>query len=651
MKNRILAPFLFSSLTLALVGCGGGAEKTTVNEDPYKGVVTYTNGCDADSTDKCLGFYVDYPVEGLNFDCSTDTANHYETKLEGGLAAGGCLIGDKAKFFIQGSDTSRKITLGDVDLSKIRPLKVSGQPAAIGLIDIASAMTGKDPASMSMDDDTFKVTVGLIRVFQALGVQQEANQIGDVQPITMSATIKNNLKLMTADVGVADFIDGSYVQKLKPWLDVSAVSETDAAVVAQKLIKQSLVNIYSTNFLIFNTTSVDIQGFTGKSDLSTKNESIANMYLVTDRQGYTSGYAMQWVGIPQKVDNSTISDSLLKFLLFNQVSPQKLNVNAQQGWISPLSKKITTPLIFKSDVSSTDKLEIYQGTLVNNTNVTGTEYMYKQATGSTTGPTDPNVYGKWRQSLNGDQLSGGIDIYKTNPANYLDKQVFLTKNTVKTGEKYYFPLYANITFTFDNKEVTPNTQTLGIVIDENGDIRTNLGTGGALSSNTCNDVDPTTYVDNGTGVQQYRIGTTGTAYINGNTEKSITMRMILANPVFGSLDGALLGLNESLVITPTPVSSTTTSTTVANSSVASGGLRLNLQRLINDQNTSSGVNITSWSGNTTTQAAWVNLQAVYQTIFNNGTTNKPTDAQKEIAKRTSGTLSVSLPACYAVKTK
>ena len=105
MKKRVLAPFVLTSLGLALTGCGG--ESSTVNEDPYKGIVTYTNGCDA-SYEKCLGFYVDYPVTGLNFDCSTDTRNHFNTKLEGGLASGGCLIGDKAKFYIQGSQSERK---------------------------------------------------------------------------------------------------------------------------------------------------------------------------------------------------------------------------------------------------------------------------------------------------------------------------------------------------------------------------------------------------------------------------------------------------------------------------------------------------------------------------------------------------------------
>ncbi|MDN5622468.1 MAG: hypothetical protein L0G96_04980, partial [Acinetobacter sp.] len=443
------------------------------------------------------------------------------------------------------------------------------------------------------------------------------------------------------------------------WVNIDTVDEASAVATAQRLIQQSLVNNYSTNFLILNTVNADIQGFSGKSELSTKNESIANMYLVTDRQGYTTGYAMQWVGVPQKIEgnnnnNNDITNTLLRFLLLSQVAPEKLNVNGQQGWINPLTRKITNPLVFKKDQNSTDKLEIYQGTLLNNTNVAGTEYMYKQVTGATTAPTDPTVYGKWRQTLNADQLSGGIDIYKTNSANYLDRKVFLTKNTVKTGEKYYFPLYANITFTFDNKEVSPNRQTLGIVIDENGNIRTNLGKNGALNSDTCAEVDPITYIDKETDVQQYRIGTTGTAYIRGDVEKSITLRMILANPVFGSLDGALAGLNETLIVRPINTSSGKTSPEdLAKASESSGGIRLNLQRLINEQNTTSGVNITSWNGDVPTTATWLNLQAVYQSMYNivEANQNKLTNEQKELAKRQKGTLTVSLPQCYTIKTK
>ena len=49
----------------------------------------------------------------------------------------------------------------------------------------------------------------------------------------------------------------------------------------------------------------------------------------------------------------------------------------------------------------------------------------------------------------------------------------------------------------------------------------------------------------------------------------------------------------------------------------------------------------------------MNLQAVYQTVFNSVEANKAklTEEQKTLAKRVSGTISVSLPSCYTVKTK
>mgnify|MGYP003617392118 FL=1 len=109
MDKKYILPFTLTGLVSALAACGGGGESATIFEDPNKGVVTTTNGC-SDSSEKCLAFYVDYPVEGLNFDCSTDTKNHFITEMDSGIASGGCAVGDKASFYIQGTQTSRKIS-------------------------------------------------------------------------------------------------------------------------------------------------------------------------------------------------------------------------------------------------------------------------------------------------------------------------------------------------------------------------------------------------------------------------------------------------------------------------------------------------------------------------------------------------------------
>lgn len=644
MKNNLFLPFALTGLVMALTACGG--ESSNINEDPFTGVETSSNGC-LESAEKCLPFVIDYPVQGLNFDCSTDTTNHFVTELESNVASGACAVGDKVKFYIQGATTSRKITLGDVDLAKLRPRKVTGQPAQIGLVDIATAMTGKDLTKMSMDDETFKVMVGLVRIFQAVSLAQDAGIEGDVQRIDLTTELKNNLSNIASSIDVKNFVDGSYVSILRPWLDVSSINEQSAQKVAKQLILLANVQIYTTNFLTIVTSTADIQGFSGKSILNSNNESIANMYLLTTRKGYTTGYAVQWAGRPDTTTADSLTGSFARYLLLTQVSPQKLNANAQLGWINPLNKKIesSNPFILTSASNLADTLKITQGTLLNNSNIVGSEFMYKAVTASTTAPTAESiVYSKWSQTLNNDQYEGKIDVFKTNPATYLNNEVFKTINTVKTGEQYIFPLYANLIFKFT--DTTIPAVKLGMVIDEDGDIRTNIGpnaTATDLSSAQCTEVDSNSYKDSTTGVQQYRIGTTGAANY-GVSDKSITIRMILANPIFGNIDGAIVGLNESLVFLP---GSSITSTNTK----PSGGVRLNLQRLLVNSTTANGINVTGWDGSAPLTAQWLNIFSNYQSVFNVANKDKASQTQLDLAKRSGGTLEIELPSCYTLKTK
>ena len=75
------------------------------------------------------------------------------------------------------------------------------------------------------------------------------------------------------------------------------------------------------------------------------------------------------------------------------------------------------------------------------------------------------------------------------------------------------------------------------MIDKNGNIKTNLASNAKLEKNNIAPSCPNNPVP------QYRIGTLGTSNPDDN---SITVRMILANKVFGALDGAIIGLNTDL---------------------------------------------------------------------------------------------------------
>ncbi|NNP71599.1 hypothetical protein A7P53_03940 [Acinetobacter defluvii] len=647
MKKKFILPFALTGLVAALSACGGGGESAVIHEDPNKGVSTTSNGCEDKVDNKCQSFVVDYPIAGLNFDCSSDKNNHFVTEMVSSVATGACLVGDKVNFYIQGAQSSRKISLGTVDLAKIRPLKVNNQPAQISLMDMANGLTGKAIASSNVNDETFRVLTALVRIFQAAGVKQNIEMVaGDIQPLSLSKEFKEDLKNIGSDIEVQNFKDDSYIGIIKPWLDVSSITEETAQQAADRLIKQNQVGIYTTNFLIFSGANVDIRGFSGKSTINSKKETVANMYLLTTREGYSTGYAIQWTGVPtQKETGNQISDSLLKYALLTQAEPQKLNADAQGALLSQYNNKIEKPFIFKSVKNTTDNLQLIQGSLINGSNIAGTEDMYKRVLNTDKVPTDKTVYGEWRQTQGNENFTGTIDIYKSNPATYLTNKVFRTVNTVKTGQKYIFPLYANIIFNFNDKSISPVK--LGIVIDEHGDIRTNIGpnaTANDLTSKECSTVNPATYIDNNN-VQQYRIGTTGAAnYTTTDPDKSITIRMILANPIFGNIDGALVGLNDAIVYLPGPSIS-------EDNTLSAGGVRLNLQRLLSDGTTERGINITGWNGNKATTAQWANMQAVYQTIYNAGNKDKITDTQKELAKRTFGELDVELPSCYQIKTK
>nr|WP_174506620.1 hypothetical protein [Acinetobacter sp. Marseille-Q1620] len=643
MKTKLLLPFALTGLVSALTACGG--ESSHINENPYQGVVTSTNGCQASEGGNCQTFALDYPVAGLNFDCSSDTTNHFATAFDAGnIANGGCKVGDRIKFFIQGSQSSRTVNLGFVNLSKIRPEQViSGTKiriAYLSLLDLATGLTDAEAKSMSMEDNTFKTLVGIIRVLQAVQVSN-SNFQSDIQPITLTGALKDKLSTITSDIEAKDFLDGSYVEKLNPWLNISAIDEQAAQAVAKKLIYQANVATYSAGAANTSFLNTDIKGFMAKSQSQANSYSIAEMFLLTTRQGYTLGYATQWNGKPKLQTNDTLSDLASNLLIF-QVSPKKFNLNTQDKWLDPLSYKTVKPLELQSPDKAENNISIYQGTLIADTAIPGTQDYYQRLINAkTTG--DASIFGKWKQNIDGEQFNDGtVDIIKTDHATYLDKKIFKTKDNVAKGEKYIFPLYATLDVKFDTltgatSSIAPTK--LSIVIDENGDIRTNLATDGKLSSDQCPDIDPVTYKDSN-GVQQYRIGTVGTTNTSADKrEQSIYIRMLLSNPVFGNLDGVTAGIQPS----------------------QSTSLRLNLMNLLQD-NVKGGIFILGYrtykdqsTGQTlvTEVPSWTNPYAKFQHIYNTAKDNTPTPEMKDIALRQSGYFegNVTLPACYQLKTK
>ena len=624
MNKKIIIPMALSSIFLALSGCGG--EKSSIYEDPNRGVKTSTNGCN-NNLSTCQGFVLDYPVSGINFDCSTDKVNHFATLLEGNAVVGGCTKGDTVTFYIQGETSGRKVELGKVDLNKLVPVKSDGQYTQISLADMAQGLTGKEINLNSASDSTYQTMLALVKIFQSVGLQQQSNQLGDVQYIHLSKTLKDDLQKLKADVGANDFSDGSYIDDLKTWLDVSSVPNRQADQIARQLLNLRHVGVFNSEFIPFLALNAGIEGFHGKS-LNGGNTAIGSLYMMTTRQGYNLGYALQWRGKPRLEGNQQDSP-LARVVLINQVSPTKINLQANnQNWLQPVTNRIVNPLQLKTDSTSSDVMEIYKGRLLSQSVIPSNEIVYKAMAASTETPSS-NDYAEWRQEINGERYSGVIDIFKTNPAAYLDREVFRTEKNTKASEHYLFPMYANLSFQHDSIDVP--TQTLSVVIEADGEIRTNRSAT-SLQSDKCLTVN-NSLVDND-GIQQYRIGTLA-ATSNSVSDKSITLRMVLANPIFGNLDGALIGLNNKFKLDSTTEAS-------------SGLVRLNMYYLVVDKDISRGINLAGFNNGQDGSARWINMHAVMQNTYNANNANSVTQAQKDLAKRVGGNIQATLAPCYKI---
>ena len=614
-KLKIIIPFAMSTICLALSGCGG--ESATIHEDPNAGFSVASNGCNWNSS-QCQPFVVAYPVDGLNFDCSSDKNNHFATKFETNVSTGGCRIGDSVQFYINGVDTNKRIELGAVNLSELMPNKVSPHAVQISLMDIAKGMTGKSITSQSSTDNTYKVLLGLITILQDISKDEgTATTKTDIQLVKLDDFLKNSgsssqavkikkdLDKLAANVTVADFIDGTYISDLAVWRSIDA-NESDAIVVATQLLNIKNAGTYVANFFAFPTPQGSLEGFNGKDTSNSDIKTVANLYAITDRNGYSLGYTIQWVGTP------TDKEGFGRLQLLTQVSPNKLDTNLNESdlsvkdWIDPLTNKITNPLKFYSATTTSDSLDINKGQLFNQLTIPGNKFVYNGVTNTTHDPSD-SVYGAWIQKNGTRNYRGSIDISKVSPLTYLDGRVF------QDNAQYKFPLYLNLTFGFDHADLKNDKIILGIVIDKNGNIKTNLASNAKLEKNNIAPSCPNNPVP------QYRIGTLGTSNPDDN---SITVRMILANKVFGALDGAIIGLNTDL--------QNTSGLTTQNMAYSSG-VKINLPKSSNGNFT-----ITDFTQGST-QASWLNMFASAQAIYNAGKNNTTlTSDQLDLAKLNSG---------------
>lgn len=630
--NKFALPFSITTLCLLMSACGG--EKNIIHEDPTTiADGTTAMGCTNVNTSACFEFVMEYPIAGIQYTCSSDKVNTFATQVEQNIVKGGCNKNDRVTFFLNATDNVR-IELGHVEIPDLGNVSITSSPVHLTLLDMAQGLTGQKAQSFDPDDSTVKVALGLTKIFQAIGNQKtNSNEIGDIQLVELREDSLKDLDKITAKVDLSAFQDGSYANILKPWIDVTGISDAQAFAVLEDAANMSLSALYQVDQGVFNVTN----GLLGSSSANANKMLTGTVFLLSDRQGFTQGYGIQWIGTP------TLSSS---WDLVLRTNPIAMYAASQLNWLDPATKRLGTGASkFRFITAQDDTLFINQGRLINDYGIAGTNAFYQYLTNQNS--IIQEDLGKWSQTSGSDQFTGSVDVVKANPISYLDRRVFPSSTNVSVGAKYYFPLYATLNFKFYDEEGTLKTNgvNLGIVIDEHGDIRTDVKDWSSSDlSGQCGELeDPTLAepIDN-FGTHQYRIGTvSATNYQPNQTDMTISPRIILSGSHFGMLDGVALGLNN-------VVSTSSESSQVI---AVSSGVKINLFNLL--RNNSVDANSINLSSRTDGIAEWANIYNAYKKIYVTANTDyAATEAEKAQIKRITGSASIKLnTSCYEVKTK
>ncbi len=292
MNKKVLWPFALTTLALMLNGCGGGS--STINENPTNGSggATANGSCSVTNSD-CLQFSLDYPIAGINFTCSSAANLSFVTKASGNSVIGSCKAGDTASFYLQDTKATRKIELGSVKLDTVSKIQMT-VPPRLKVMDMAIGLTGQTPTSLNQNDPTVRVAMALVKLFQSVGLERGDHVAGDLQPTQFTDEKKNTLNILVQNITATEWKNGAYANILKPWLDVSPVSDTQAFELVTQLAHLSLVGLYQSDYITLAEPNLISENFYGcnltnladcpKNSANTQHM-FGNLFLLSDRRG------------------------------------------------------------------------------------------------------------------------------------------------------------------------------------------------------------------------------------------------------------------------------------------------------------------------------------------------------------------------------
>ena len=675
-KNKILLPFAFSAMAIILQGCGGeSADVIPGNNDS-----STVNGACIGTNSGCIEFALDYPLQTLDFHCGDDTKQTFVTTydVDKGVATGACKVGQSITFYILGKD-ERRVDLGSFSMNRIGNVTSKSHYPRMNLLDIAEGIRNTNSAG---DLSQYDIAIRLVQLIQAMGLNtDQLRSATEIFPVAINEDIRAGLDQLDEDITVEKIktlSDQDFDALLKKWLGPTTITKEQAEQVLQALLNISNAAVYQPEFSLFSTESLGSyvtgsEGLVGCSNLNREcsltdtdlTHILGHFILMTDRQGMTFGSGLQWKG---KIESTTQNPGDFTTIgglnahLIRSIKPVQMTADAQNSWIDPETKQIanTPGYLFRVGDSTTEKLKIEQGRLYNDYMIAGKERFYKVLTGKSVSynlnESEKRELGLWQQTGGTLNFAGTMDLYKIYPITHLDRRVFTTQNNVRNQENYFFPLYGNLKFTLTND--SNRIINLGIVIDENGDIRTNIKPATAKVDECSAEYNPstmqTTYLvedsedtDAVETVQQYRIGTVSRAFVPAavrkKTDNTLSIRMVFANEELGDLNGALIGMNSTIK----------TSTDGSSESIVVGGALVNLTDLFNVRVTGDGTNtpkptisLTDSEGDT---VKWANSFASFSQVYSKQ--NPSDESVKRLSKLAGGTVSLTAAECYKVKAK
>lgn len=553
-----LPAFAFTTLCLALAGCGGGSNN--ISENPSGGNSGGgINEC-SNTNASCVNLvFDDNPIVNLNYECGVYRGVTTVT----GTAR--CPVDSTVSFYLKTPDKDRKIVLGSFSVKSVRNTSASeAQDTSlirIGVKELAESTTGRPIVSLT--DISAQTAINISRLLQSLGRTNEP-YIGTapVNRILIDETLKASLLAkLTSDITAKDFQDGSFEAKVKPWFTEQKRTLISVEEAKTRLLK-TILAIKSGVFFANPISSLSVLDQVGINlDLGISGVGVVNseqrvsnaLFSLTNREGKTIGYGMQWVGTPKTPEDL--------YTLFISKDFAKMRVTNPDGGINPFTNKFSG---FKLKVSRTtyegetsskyggsgqyndtfdsgDNFSFINGKLVRDLMVFGTADVYKFYTGVAVA--DQNDLGTWDQLDNSNvrRYAGNASLTKTGTVNtYLDSSVWKSRDAVQVGSTYIFPLYVNLTFTNSDSYLAEcskqgltcnKAETLKVVFLENGDIVANHGIK-ADEQGQCTRVL----------ADDIPIGTVRAAYPSTDRRNFyVNPSILLSGKAFGVLDGLQIG--------------------------------------------------------------------------------------------------------------